>query len=202
MRWRACVLQIALTLAGSALGALPAHALTVQHAVTHFREGRYELELEATLNASAAEVQRVLRDYTRYPQLDVRVIEAKVLEQAGDNELLLYTRVRACVTFICRTVHRVERVEERPNELTATALPERSDVKFGLTQSQWQSLEPHVTRIVYRTQIEPKFWVPRIGRRAMLNALRDATIGLLKQVELEAQQAEPPAMPPATPHEQ
>lgn len=201
MNWRACALHMALTFAGSVLGTLPAQALTVQRADTHFRDGRYELELEATLNASVAEVQRVLRDYARYPQLDARVIEAKVLEHAGANELLLYTRVRACVTFICRGVERVERVEERPNELTATALPERSDVKFGLTQSQWQSLEPHVTRIVYRTQIEPKFWVPRIGRRAMLNTLREATIGLMEQVELEAQKAESHATPSESTHE-
>ena len=85
-------------------------------------------------------------------------------------------------------VERVERVEERPYELLATALPERSDVTFGITQTQISTSGPRTTRLVYRTQIEPKFWIPRlVGRRAMLNTLREATIDLFTQVERTAQ---------------
>src|SRR5262249_30833327 len=122
-------------------------------------------------------------------QLDARVLDSKVLERVNDSEVVLYSRVRACFAFICRGVERVERVEERPYELVATAMPERSDVKFGLTQTQISTLGPQETRVVYRTQIEPKFWVPRIvGRRAMLSTLREATIDLFTQVERTAQQ--------------
>ena len=169
------------------LSATTAHALDVQRADTRYHDGRYELELEATVHAPADEVERVLRNYADYPTLDARVLEAKVLERTSANELLLYSRLRACFAFICRGVERVERVEERHHELVAESLPERSDVRFGLTHTQISTLGPSTTRVVYRTQIEPKFWVPRfIGRRAMLGTLRDATIELFTQVERSA----------------
>jgi hypothetical protein len=174
---------VAIALA-TVLNATTARALDVQRADTRYHDGRYELELEATVHAPPDEVERVLRNYADYPKLDSRVLEAKVLERTSPNELLLYSRVRACFAFICRGVERVERVEERHYDLVAHAVPERSDVRFGLTHTQISTLGPSATRVVYRTQIEPKFWVPRfVGRRAMLGTLRDATIQLFTQVE-------------------
>ena len=180
-----------------------ASAIDVQRADTRYHDGRYELEVEATLDAPAPEVQRVLRNYVLYPKLDARVLDAKVLERPSANEALLYSQIRVCVAAIlCRRVNRVERVEERTNELLATAIPERSDVRFGLTHTQLSTMADSTTRIVYRTQIEPKFWVPRmLPKRAMLNTLRDATIQLLTQVEKNAQHgtvhAEVPRLSPA-----
>lgn len=171
------------------LAASNASAIEVQRADTHYRDGRYELELEATLDAPPPEVLRVLRDYVLYTKLDPRVLEAKILERPSANEVLLYSRIRACMAvFFCRRVERVERVEERANELVATAIPERSDVNFGVTHTRLSTTAAATTRLVYRTQIEPKFWVPRVvAKRAMLNTLRDATIQLLTQVEKKAQ---------------
>jgi hypothetical protein len=180
-----------LGLASVCAGIAPVYALTIEHAHTQFENGRYELELEATLNASSDAIQRVLRNYTRYPELDARVLDAKIVEQVASNELLLYTRLRACFAFVCRGVERVERVREFDGGLEATALPGRSDVKFGLTRTELTPIDPQTTRLVYRTQIEPKFWIPRIiGRRAMLNTLRDTTVDLFKQVEIVARQPE------------
>ena len=192
----------AVAIAASVLLTATASAIDVQRADTRYHDGRYELELEATLDAPTPEVQRVLRDYALYPKLDSRVLDAKILERPGNNEVMLYSRIRVCMAaFFCRRVDRVERVEERANELLATTIPERSDVRFGLTHTQLSTTTTRATRLVYRTQIEPKFWVPRIvPKRAMLNTLRDATIQLLAQVEKNAQhgtvQAEVARVPP------
>lgn len=183
-------MSIALAAMGT-LVATTASAIDVERADTRFHDGRYELEFEATLDAPTPEVQRVLRNYVLYPKLDARVLDAKVLERPTANEVLLFSRIRVCLAAIfCRRVERVERVEERTNELLATALPDRSDVKFGMTQTQLSTTAASTTRVVYRTQIEPKFWVPRVlPKRAMLNTLRDATIDLFTQVEKNAQHA-------------
>ncbi|MET0986115.1 MAG: hypothetical protein ABW034_11990 [Steroidobacteraceae bacterium] len=194
-----------LVIAASTLATSTVFAIDVQRADTRYHNGRYELEVEATLHAPAPEVQRVLRDYVLYPKLDSRVLDAKVLERPKEHEALLYSQLRVCIAAIlCRRVNRVERVEERTNELLATAIPERSDVKFGLTHMQLSTTAESTTRLVYRTQIEPKFWVPRmLPKRAMLNTLRDATIQLLTQVEKNAQHgtvhAEVPHLSPAVP---
>jgi hypothetical protein len=177
----------AIFLAALAVG--NAHAIDVQRADTHYHDGRYELVLEAILAAPPAAVERVLRDYASYSTLDDRVLETKVLEHTASNQVLLYSRLRACFAVFCRSVERVERVAELDRELIATSIPERSDVKFGVTHTQLLEREPGSTQIFYRTQIESKFWVPPIiGRRVMLNTLRDATIDLLTQVERTAQQ--------------
>ena len=173
----------------TALVSRNAQAIDVQRADTQYHDGRYELVLEATLAAPPGAVERVLRDYESYPQLDDRVLETKVLEQTTPNQVLLYSRLRACFAFFCRGVERVERVDELDHELIAISIPERSDVKYGVTHTQLSEIEPGSTHILYRTQIEPRFWVPPIiGRRVMLNTLRDATIDLLTQVERTAQQ--------------
>lgn len=188
-------LRLAALLGG--LASTSVHALDVHRADTRYDKGRYELEMVATVHAPSAAVQHVLRDYEAYPQLDARVLDSKVLERTSPSELLLYSRVRACVAFICRRVERTERVAERWNELVATAVPERSDVKFGLTETRLSDAGAGSTQVVYRTQIEPKFWVPRVwGRRAMLNTLRDAAIQLFTQVERRAQHATPGTVPP------
>src|SRR5690606_25195697 len=83
-----------------------------------------------------------------------------------------------------------ERVEERHNEMVAMSIPEKSDVRFGLTQSLLSTTAESTTRIIYRTQFEPKFWVPRVlPKRVMLHTLRDATVDMLTEIERTAQRA-------------
>ncbi len=174
-----------------ALGALTcasAHAITIERAQTRYHEQRYELTLEATLAAPVAAVTHVVRDYERYPRLDERVQQARVLARPGPGKALLYTKLTACVSFLCRTVERVENVTELEHQLLAEAVAERSDVTFGRTQTTFQALDANTTRVIYETAVQPKFWIPRfVARRAMLNSLHNATVELFTRVEHAAQ---------------
>jgi hypothetical protein len=87
---------------------------------------------------------------------------------------------------MCRSLQRVEQVEERPDELLATAVLAESDVRFSVTRSQWQP-QNGGTALQYRLEIMPKFWVPRFfGRRLMLSTLREGTLSLFTNVERAA----------------
>jgi hypothetical protein len=111
------------------------------------------------------------------------------LDRDASGKVTLYTKLRACFGFFCRNVNRVERVDEEPHALTATVVPERSDVREGSTRTELAAVGNN-TRVVYRTRVEPGFWVPALGRRWMLNTLKQSTIELFEQVELQAQRAQ------------
>jgi hypothetical protein len=174
-------------LALAVLWAGPAHALEVRRLDVSFQGDRYVVILNAQLDAQPDAVGEVLKRYDDYPSLDPRIIESRVLSRDREHSLRLYTRLRGCLgSLMCRNVQRVEQVEERPNEMIATAVLEESDVRFGVMRLQWQP-QNGGTAVQYRLETMPKFWVPPIlGRRLMISTLREGTLGLFTNVEREA----------------
>ncbi len=181
-----------------ALGLLagrPGLALQVEQVQAWFHDGEYRLTMTATLAAPLSRVESVLRDYAQYPQLDARILDARVLTHLSATQLELMTRINVCFSFLCREVERVEQVDERPGELLATVIPQRSDAERGSTHTRL-SAQGARTRVVYATRIVPKFWVPALfARSLMLRSLRDSTITLFERIEQRAAQAarNPPA---------
>jgi hypothetical protein len=173
------------------LCSLQAFAIEVERADSTFADRRYSFELVATLDAPIERVDSILKDYAAYPDLDARILEARVMERPAAGEVTLFTSLRACFGPFCRTVKRVEHVREEVHELRATTVPDQSDVSFGETFTQLSNAGPR-TRVVYRTSVSPDFWIPRmIGRRFMLNTLRDATLTLFGNVEKRAHDSAP-----------
>jgi Polyketide cyclase / dehydrase and lipid transport len=182
--------QEALICAVAALTLSPAvHALDVERLDVDLRDDRYVVEFVAQLDAPAEAVHAVLTDYDAYPALDPRIQESRVLGHNDDNSVRLYTRMRGCLgSLMCRTMQRVEDVQEKPDELLATAVLDQSDVRVGLTRSQWQAKE-NGTEVVYRLEIMPKFWIPPLfGPRLMISTLRAGTLELFTNVEREAKE--------------
>jgi hypothetical protein len=171
----------------SLLHCFTAQAMDIEKSAAHYADKKYEYTLTATLDAPLEQVKSVLRDYERYTRLDPRILEAKVLERPEDCVAVLETTLRMCLGPFCKNVKRVERVQELPSGLIAIADPAKSDVKFGETHVEIATEEGR-TRVTYRTQITPDFWIPSlIGRRYMLSTLEEATTNMFRQVEREAQ---------------
>ena len=163
-------------------------ALEAEKVASEYVEKEFRCELVALLDAPAAAVEAVLRDYEAYPQLDARILQARVIERPTRTSAMLETTLRACFGPFCRRVRRVEEVQEAPNALSAVTDPARSDVRFGETYTSIEAIDATSSRIVYRTSIIPGFWVPAIGARSwMLRTLEDATLTLFKNVESRAQ---------------
>lgn len=175
---------------GAALLALGAAAnccaFETQRADARYEARQYRVELELVLDARVQDVAAVLRDYEHYTALSGSILEAKVLERAAPDVVTLYTKLRACTGLFCRTVKRVERVQESALELRAEALPAQSEVEFGSTLTQLEDVGGR-TRVRYQTAVTPKFWVPAfIGRPLMLRTLKDISIDLFRRVEARA----------------
>jgi hypothetical protein len=182
------VLLVRCVLAASILPVLPANAFQVEHRAVQFADRHYRFELVVTLDAPADKVQAVLRDYEHYPDLDKRILEAKVIGRPQSNVATLQTLLRACFGPFCRNVHRIEQVTESPYALAAISDPERSDVKFGESFTALSRIDADHSRVSYRTDIVPDFWIPSlIGRHFMLKTLEDATTTLFRNVERKAQ---------------
>ena len=174
-------------LASALLWAATAGAFEIEKSETRYADRRYQCELSVKLDAPPDKVQAVLRDYERYPALDTRILQARVLERPEPNVAVLETTVRVCFGWFCRNVTRVERVQESEHSLAATADPSRSDVKFGETSTQLSPDENGGTLVHYRTSITPGFWIPAVvGRRWMLRTLEDASGDLFMNVEMRA----------------
>jgi hypothetical protein len=189
MRW---TMRGAFLAAAVAAGVVPAaHALEVQQLDVAFRDGRYVVEFQASLDAPAEAVGAVLTDFDNYPQLDERILESRL--DSGGAQLRLVTRLRGCIgAMLCRSMRRVEVLDQASGELIATAIPEESDVRYGRTHSRW-SASGEATNVSYTLEIVPDFWVPPIiGRRAMIRTLRDGTLALFRNVERVAGEKVPP----------
>jgi hypothetical protein len=175
--------------AALALATSPAFAFELEQAEPQFTDGEYRFAMTAVLDAPLDAVERILRDYEKYPELDSRILEAQVLERPEEGVVVLATKLRVCFApLICRSVKRVERVEESPGVLFATTDPERSEMKLGETRAELTYADHGRTRVTYRTRLKPAFWVPALlARRLMLETLEDATIELFRSVETRAQ---------------
>ncbi len=179
--------SLVLVLAAASLWAAAAGAFEIEHSETRYVNRRYQCDLNIRLDAPLDKVEAVLRDYEKYPSLDTRILQARVLERPEPNVVVLETTVRVCFGWFCRNVTRVERVQESQHALAATADPSRSDVKFGETRTQLSQGEHGGTLVHYRTSITPGFWIPSVvGRRWMLRTLEDATGDLFMNVEMKA----------------
>lgn len=191
----ACASPRAAALIGlAAVISAPAAAFTVEHSATRYADKRYHCELTVTLDAPIERVAVVLRDYEDYPELDQRILNARVIERPEEDVAVLATTLRACFGWFCRNVDRIERVQEEPRALTSTVDPARSDVTFGETRTELEELDDG-TRVTYRTTIAPGFWIPPIvGRRWMLNMLEGATTNLFRNVEAKAKAPPAPSL--------
>jgi hypothetical protein len=150
---------------------------------TGFEDGSYRVALRAVLDAPAEAVATVLTDFAHYHELDPRIRASEVLATSDTGEVLLHTRLEVCAGYFCRTVDRVERVTRGRTSLRAEVLPDRSDLRRGITQTRWRPAQAR-TRVQYSAEFEPGFWVPAfIGRGYSLRVLRESTLRLFANVE-------------------
>jgi len=136
-------------------------AATIRTVQIDLKDGRYLLESDTFLQAPPNAVFRVLTDYDQFARISSVFEESRFVGADDDGTPLVYTRVEGCVWFFCKTMERVERLEfESPDFISTTAIPERSDFRYS--RSEWQ-LSPEGdtgTRVMYRLEMEPDFWVP------------------------------------------
>jgi hypothetical protein len=120
----------------------------------------YQMESESFLRASAPSLFQVLMDYDHFTDLSSVYEESRQLGLGPDGAPRVYTLAQGCMVFVCRSVEKVERLDTVPNRrIVATVIPELSNLHHGVTE--WVlTPEQGGTRLSYRMELVPKFWVP------------------------------------------
>ncbi len=106
------------------------HAAEIRFLDVAEEDGRYLFESETHIMASHTALFDVLLDYDNFDRVSSVFKENHYLEPDEDGTPRVYTKARGCITFFCKTIVRVERLEATPySEITAIIEPEHSDLK-------------------------------------------------------------------------
>ncbi len=176
----------ALVLALTSAGASAAEVLRVDVSRV---DKRFSVSTEVLVDATMPQVFDVLTDFERLADLSGSIEESRVEEVVSDREWLVYTRVKGCAFFFCRSVRRTERVRGRyPCELSAV-LKDSQDL--ALSNTNWRlSPSGDGTRLEFSTYVEPGFWVPgRIGARTIRRMVIGAVVDSMEAAEQRAASA-------------
>ncbi len=168
----------------SVLLASPIFAAELRALDIDYRSGRYTMNVDSYIQAPVAAVYKVLTDYDRFELIAEGIKEARILKNAHPNLYLVYTKVAACIPFMCIEKEKIERIELRSRvEIFATVIPEHSDFKYGVTH--WiVASEGEGTHLRLKMEIEPNFWIPPIiGPRLFMATMRKEGIYSMDSVE-------------------
>jgi hypothetical protein len=168
-----------------------ATAATLRSVDVSREHSRYHVHADTHLDAPPEAIRAVLLDFDndRYSRISEIYKESSYLPPDADGTPLVYTRVEGCVMLFCRSMRRVERLEVvTPEFIRSRALPERSD--FAYSMSEWTlEAEGDGTRVVYKMDMEPSFWLPPfVGPWFLKRTLLQGAPAAIDQIELLAQQ--------------
>jgi hypothetical protein len=150
---------------------------------------RYSVVAETHLDATPEAIYKVLLDFDgdRYQRISEIYKESSYLPPDIDGTPLVYTRVEGCLLRFCRSMSRVERLEiVTPQFIRSRTVPERSDFKYSL--AEWTfAPEGNGTRLTYRMEMEPNFWLPPfVGPWFLKRTLLHGAPAAIDQIELLA----------------
>ena len=174
----------ALALSAVSAGAAELRTLKVQRDNGHIIVGS-----ETFIDAPPAAVFEILADYEGFQAISDVFDETRFLERDADGNGLVYSRVSGCVLLFCKIIERVEELTVDPGRtITAVAVPEDSDVEFSNAQWVFEE-EADGTRIDYRLDFKPDFWVPPVLGPMIIRAkLRSRAEAAADRVEEMANQ--------------
>lgn len=159
MSIRRAAVAVAALAASSFVGAATINGLDVKR-----DRGRYSLAADARLDATPESIYAVLTDYddNRFARISRVYKESRYLEPAADGTPLIYTRMEGCVLWHCLSLRRTERLEtDAPHHIKSVTLPEASNFKHST--SEWLlERDGDGTKMIYRLEMEPDFFVPPI----------------------------------------
>ena len=151
---------------------------------------RLEVEAEIFIEAPVLRVFDALADYSEFADLSSAYVESRYLESDVDGTPRIYTKVRGCVLFFCRTITRVAKLNTVPyRQITATVEPALSDFDYGVEQWEMHQHEAG-TMLIYTHVMQPGFWVPPIlGAWVLRRLLRGDALSAAEHIELLADTA-------------
>ena len=161
---------------------VPVSATTLNQASVEFTDGNYRMAFDVEVNAPRSEVYRLLTDYEHLPRLNDMVRESHILPSSDPGDRTRETILQFCLMFFCNSVTIVERLLENGTDtITASVIPEQSDLKYGETEMFIRAVNEKQARIQYASSIEPAFWIPPVIGPWLVRKKMEAELGVMIQ---------------------
>jgi len=128
---------------------------------------RYNMHINATLNADVDNVIRIITDYENLPLINPYLKESKVLIKSEDERTTVSMLTEACVLFLCYNVRHLQTfyfIED--GILFSRIIPEGSDFQAGWSRWEIKAMNSKkiypVTQIILDIEMVPDFFVPPV----------------------------------------
>ncbi|MGD2055525.1 MAG: SRPBCC family protein [Gammaproteobacteria bacterium] len=150
--------------------------------------GEYVARVAIVLDAPAESVYGVLTDYRHIYRINPSIIESEILPARDDQTTRVRSRFEHCFAFFCIELEMVEDVVEvGEGQIVATTVPALSSFTSGNTMWHVRPFEDGKTRVLYRTSMTPKFFIPPlIGSLIIKSRLRSEIFSSFTRVECQA----------------
>ncbi|MEO0972231.1 MAG: SRPBCC family protein [Pseudomonadota bacterium] len=175
LMWIFCALPCAIS--------APAGAVDIEHLSVTRSQRTFETHAVFIVDAPRDIVVDLATDFERLEHINPAVVATEV-QRLGHGEIRVTTTLRDCAPVTCRTVVLVEDVLRGADDrLTAKIVPYLGDFAAGGSSWEFESLAGR-TRVHYRGQIRPAFFVPPLfGAVAFKRALRRQIRATAHQLE-------------------
>jgi len=141
------------------------------------------VRVDMLIDADVQQVRTLLTDYAHLNRLSPSISDSKLLYSKKPHY-----RVRvvtdSCAFFYCRQLVQLQDVTELKNGfILVTVLPDSSDFSYG--QNLWRiQAQDGGTRVTYRSDLVPSFWVPPIvGTAIFQHKLLEESRQILENLE-------------------
>lgn len=173
-RWSVCAVFALVLISGSVAAA------TIEQLEFEQVDDHYVVSMQIELAVSAANAYAVMTDFERLPQLNPSVLKA---EMRTPNRL--QTVVSLCVLFFCRDIHQVQTVTMPGGfRVHMRVIPDKSDLKYGTASWHFLPLEAQRSRLIFRAELAPDFWLPPlIGPWLLKNKVKTETLQTCESIE-------------------
>lgn len=161
-----------------------ASAAELQDVSVDVEDGRYTLRSETHFNVEQAALFEVLTNFDLFEQFTSAIVESYNQEPDDEGRAQFYARMEGCVLFWCKSMIRDGYVIAKAlDEIVAVSDPEKSD--FEYSHERWElSTVDDQTVMIYKFEMEPKFWVPPIvGPYYIKRALRSGGGDAINRIE-------------------
>jgi Polyketide cyclase / dehydrase and lipid transport len=150
--------------------AAPVWAANIRALEVDEHQGRYTVTFDALLDAPYERIYAAITNPAQWPRLSPVVTAAEVLAKLSDDRRKVSVTFRDCILIFCQTVHKNEILRTSAGgNVDALAIPEQSD--FSYAHEHWRiSGEGRRTRIQYRAEMTPNFYVPPLIGAYILKA--------------------------------
>lgn len=161
-----------------------AHGYDIKNIETSHVDKRFRITLTAYLEAPVEEVYGRLTNFDELTKLSDSIEESRQLQPDEAGNVIVYTRIRPCVMFVCKTLRMFEAVTYPAEfQVLANVIAARSDFVYG--RSLWVlSEQGSGTLLQYNSEFEPGFDVfPVIGPVAARYSLKKQAKKFLQGLE-------------------